>query len=144
MDWSCPSVCPSASLSDINILVNLKFAFKFWKLLFSSVLRSLAVTCFYTPCQRKLWRGGGGYTGFIVAVCPSVRLSVEKCFPHDNSISFWHTLYNDDTSHIYCPWLEEDFYWFWGQKGQGLIQTLYFVLSPQDNSITFCPIDFGV
>ena len=29
----------------------------------------------YTPAQRS-WRGGGGYTGFTLSVCPSVRLSV--------------------------------------------------------------------
>ena len=36
--------------------------------------------CFYTPAQRS-WRGG--YTGFTLSVCPSVRLSV--CRRH----GFW-------------------------------------------------------
>ena len=49
--------------------------------------------------------------------------------------------YNNDTSHNYCPWQEEDPYWFLGEmvkkKGQGQICTLKFAWFPHDNSITF-------
>ena len=36
--------------------------------------------------------GGGGYTAFTIAVCLSVRLSVEKWFLRDNSTFFWRTM----------------------------------------------------
>ena len=40
-----------------------------------------------------------------------------------------------------CPWLEEDLYWFWGQKvkGQGQTWTLNFLPFLHDNSIIFWP-----
>ena len=81
------------------------------------------------PPPTKLC-GGGGYWFHhgCLSVHPPVCLSVEKWFPHDNSVSFWHTMMILHT----CIG-------FWGQKvgSQGQICTLMFASFPHDNSITF-------
>ena len=65
-----------------------------------------------------------GYTGLIKAVHLSVCLSVEKWFPQDNSISFWHTMTSilQVWTHLF-PVTQGAPLFIWGQeaKGQGQI-----------------------
>ena len=64
--------------------------------------------------------------------CLSIRLSVEKWFPHDNSISFWHTMM------ILYKCIAHDRkktpYWC---LGQGQICTFKFASFPHGRTVTF-------
>ena len=102
---------------------------------------------YITHVYPRLWSCGS----MLLSLWLSVRLSVEKWFPYDNSISFWHTMMILHTCIAHDWWIAHD--WrntsidFGVKKSKVKVKslTLKFESLPHDNSSALkTSIDFRV
>ena len=105
-------VAVALSIFVISISITMAFYYAWlvaalWGFMLGVLIKKEMNTIYIVPLPKN----GRMYTGFTIAVCPSVW----KVFLHYYSIIFWVLTYNDDTSYMcwgYCSWSDEDSHWF--------------------------------